>query len=446
MKYNLDKEKFAALLQQRPSLIKKINLENIDTVAFLIKRARQCYEYLPAKLRADVRIIRAYIHLSKEERGVQKTRPYNNYRNRANLSSIPTYEQLTEDERVDLIMRSNNNGYLINYLHIPSKREWMAAVESGFTGDIPHEYASDKDIWEAHAKGLRDDNSIPRRRIPETFWEKHEDAELFIGNMIDIHYKFLFSVPAKHITPSFLQRALQSACRLSSELDLGFFEDYQEIPNSVWKPDNVRKALESDAYNIQIIPVEFLDEGDVLAAIKRGVDIERIPISLQTLKVKAHFVAGRKNSFKYYRGFIEKELKTLSFQKEVAKLEDSRISGAENIHEYVEPINRKAILKVCPTFLKFIPKLEQTDDIITIFFENATNEEVDRLAPYINLGKIKKKHAPVLIGCTNNLIVTAIEKKLKSHKKRKVLTSLEGTDTVEIDVPPSEYAKILSQM
>lgn len=449
MKYYLDKEAFAKLLCKRPTLIKKVNLENIDLIAYLVKHAREPYEFLPLKLQRNINIVRAYIFMSKEERRSRSDYAYPSSVQRSpDFSNIPTpaLNELTETERIDLIKRSYQ---IITRFSNTTFNEWVVAARLGIDfKELPKEHYGRKELWEAMVRHLEKYNTSPEWEIPEVFWQRDKNAEKALLSILEFYPEFIQAIPSKRITSAMLRIIFQSGSTILLKK-----EKFSSIPREAWNERLVSLALKADASNIQTVPLNFITKKTAIAAADVNVSIKDIPPTLMCREVRAH-IAAHYHPFLSH-GYVDdpdefdpqffKDLKDPTFQIEVAKLKN----GVKNIHRYIKPDNRIAVLKACPVFLEYIPKLEQTDEIINTFLQNADPEEIDKVCKFINLGKIKRKHAPLLIGCEKQLILTTIEKKLKGTPRKKnteVVQTKKTSVSVEIDIPPTEYAKILDQI
>jgi len=454
MKYNVDKKKFAKLLINRPTVIKKVSSLDEDMAAYLIEASPTCYQHLgSAVLRASIKVVRAYI-----KRLWQEADPYNSsLHHHIDIRLIPrdTLRRLEMKERKMLLKRKTHAMVDIMRSYL-TYDEWLYAVENGQTiRDVPEEYWKRTTLWRAYAKQIKGADSGKKHvLLPDVYWEKDSQkaSESLVDMVRDCPF-FVTVIPPKRVTKEHLMATFQSG----KEIHLG--EDYRDIPTSSWDRGVAVLAINSDRRNIDIIPTNLLTEDDALRTAQESL-CGFIPEKLLTRKVKISIAAHKHMEYSsgkdsdYRRSDAEHfpELNDVSFQLAVVSLENKHgpQRGVRNIQEFVTPANRTLILEANPYFMQFIPKLEQTDEIINIFLSKATPKVLDDMAEYINMGKIKKSHAPLLIGCTNNLILSTAEKKLKRTRRTKNATehieTKKNTNTVEITVAPVEFAKIRTQL
>ena len=451
MKYNVDKKKFRTLLYSRPALIKKVvDLDESDA-AFFVEKGKHLYEFLPMELRTNLKVVRAYI---KDE---GETDPYNRYRyRRFNAKKIPlsVLDKLTPDERKILIRNacSSWNGYEF-FDSLPDKtyEEWLEAVKCGYKiNDVPEEYRTRKSLYKAYAFRIREDHTnTVHDTITEEFWTT-ANADSDIEELIKYTRHFIEVVPPTRVKKEHLIAAFQSGA------DLTLATDYENIPSSSWDRGVITMALKCNKDNIRIIPPSLLNENDAITAANDGVDFNYIPPQIVTRKVKIHIAAHRIGGYDTeYGGKPEfNDVYDPDFQEAVLK-EGGR-HACDNIQCFVKREDRHRMLAACPFFIKYIPKLEQTEKTIDILLENASREDLNGnfIAQFINLGKIKKHHAPILVGCDHNLLVTAMEKRFRGIKKAKKMSKEEAEAmqekktgwTIAIDIAPGEFAKIREQL
>ena len=448
MKYNVDKEQFAKLLWDRPALIKKITSLDEDSAAFFVKEVHACYQHIAPALRASVKVVRAYIHEDDNTKNI-----YSRYCNRHfdfKLIPVSALAQLTTKERKDLIkrvrVRYNVYEYFLHFVNrLPNKNyeEWLEAVAQGYSIEsVPEEYHTRKTLYFAMAKFYENSSCIPQDVIPEIFWLKDPDqANKDLVEALRISDIMIHAIPPKRITNEHMVAGF-----LSGSLDLSD-EKFLEIPRCSWNRAVVSMALSNEANNIQIIPEGLLTEDDAISCADAEVSADNIPDSILTRKVWIHIVAKRNTPYdptdeddKKHTQFTD-----LKFQIDVAK---HSYRGAKNLVWFIKPENREAILKVCPEFIRCIPKLEQTSKTIDTLLESASPEILDEISEFINLGKIKKEHAPLLVGCTSNLILSTMEKKFKGVTKHDVehIETVKTKTTVEINVASVEFSKIRTQL
>ena len=454
MKYNVDKKKFRALLVNQPRQIKKVSLDE-GTAAYLVEGAPSCYEYIQDdELRASVKVVRAYI---KELMKKIETTAYSGGPRR-NLRLIPrrALGELTLTERKFLIKFQ----YEITDM-LPDKvyAEWLCAVEQGYPiRDVPEKYWKRTTLYQAYGKYIKNcGGRIVHDKMPDVYWERDPEENRIrsgpIGEeLVDIIRKspyFIEVIPPTRVTKAMLIAAFQSG----KEIDLT--EEYKRIPFSSWDRGVVALALNCNMKNIDITPPSLLTEDDAISAAEKGIGFDYIPVQILTRKVKVHVAAHRYSEYSAHNPAYADdfpELRDVAFQCDVVSLENEIHGpkrGVKNIQDFVKPEDREAVLEANPYFIEYIPKLEQTDDIINILLSKATPGVLDVVAEFINLGKIKKFHAPLLVGCTNNLILSTIEKKLKGPPQRNSVEhaeTVQNSSTIEITATPVDYSKIRDKL
>lgn len=448
MRYNVDKEKFKRLLVDRPTLIKKITSLDADTAAYFIGGSKRCYEFLSFELKASVKVVKAYMKQVGDD-------SYNSYYNSFDYQKIPhsVLDKLSLTERKILIKAGS--GYDPTYIRsFPNKsfEEWKHAVKHGFhIKEVPEQYYTEVTLYEALAEHIKDNTGIIHDNIPEKFWENAQ-ADQHITDLIRIVPHFIKVIPPKRITKDHLIAAFQSG-----EINLGDEEEYRQIPSNSWDKGVVALALNKKPKNIGIIPPSLLTETDAINVAKASVHMSQIPEQVLTRKVKIHIAANHTTSYDSVGPFNSRndaddfpELLDIDFLCDVAKEDDGK--AVKNIWKFVKPEYRIRVLETSPYFIEFIPKKEQTDKMIDILLDNATSEDLDNLDTFINLGKIKKHHAPLFIGCESNLLLTTVEKKFKgaqrkmSDEEAKALKTNKTAFSVEINVAPVDFAKIKDQL
>ena len=439
MKYNVDKEQFINLLRDRPALIKKITSLDEDSAAFFIKEVHVCYKYITHELQKSVKVVRAYIHEGAT------TNLYCSSYNHFDFKLIPVsaLAQLTTEERKHLIKRTHYYVYdFVNILPNKNYEEWLEAVAQGYPiKDVPEEYHTRKSLYLAMAMYYKEHSEVPQQVIPEIFWLKDPDqADKDLVEAIKIENEVIKTIPPKRITNAHLVAGFQSGSLNLCD------EKFLEIPKYSWNRAVASMALDKDAGNIQIIPESLLTEDDAIFCADKGVNAQNIPDSILTRKVWIHLVVKRNTTFDPTDNDDKHpQFTDLKFQIDVAK---QGYKGAKNLVFFIKPENYCTILKVCPEFIRCIPKLEQTSKTIDTLLESASPEVLDEISEYINMGKIKKEHAPLLVGCASNLILSTMEKKFKGVTKHEVehIETVKTKTTIEINVAPVEFSKIRTQL
>ncbi|MCX5884343.1 MAG: hypothetical protein NT096_00260 [Proteobacteria bacterium] len=411
MKYLVDKKKFTLLLRARPALLRTVvNLtEEFCKTCFYKEKDERCW---------SAKFSEIYLEIPSELKTLAVTREYlkTNY---SELSIIPLdiLTKFTKHERHKCL---ENNIHNIEILPNPTYEEWLLVLSHSY-----HEYKNiPMDMWTqemalevARHNGDRGFDF----EFPEALWD-----QAFAIQMVTASSSMLNVVPTDLINNEVLQHCLNR--------DL----DKLEIPESAWDQATVEKAVELLSYNIQYVPKQYITEKINLIAASKGISFSLLTI--KTYPILVAYVAnnncdGNKDSIiKAVNKIKDKE----TFILDVLKTqEDNRPTGIFNLDFEISEELWLKILKNEPSWIIKIDRCNQTPAMVDAFLNSASADQIDRYALSINLGKIKAHHAPLLIGCENNLIQEIRNKFLKANAVNTV------TDTLmEIDLAPSEYAKI----
>jgi len=432
MRYTADIVKFRDLLLNRPALIKcvtNLTVEQVLSFMFWIDtweddegtpQSRphsnlEIYTYLPDIIKEDKDLALKYVE-------------NNRWGGQRNLSK-GLLESLNPEERLKLISISNK-GSAIDVLPNPTKDEWTHAI-------FNHSY--DENICNVPEQFLDEDLLIQLVRnggkdIPESVWKRPDAQQLLIKfTAADCDRFNDRDVPTSILTKEALETYIDQADKALNRDD---------IPPELWDEKLALKAVKSSGRNLHYIPQNLITEEMCIIAAVDEVLLEgsaRFRTRPVLVAYISHFRLGHFGWIKPMGKLIPKSLKNdPSFQIDVAKEGGSTgIQALLSLEDVViTPETWLEILKISPECLKSLKKLDQTDDLIDAFLSQADPELIDKVAKYINLTKIRKEHAPLLIGCKSSIILSTIQKHLKN------VSSVSGKDIVEIEMAPGEYAKI----
>jgi hypothetical protein len=408
MKYQVDIDKMANFLRNRPAMVKV--LTNL-TEGFVLK-------VLSKEFHRRQKTVDFYRALPIELKTLEVTRMYI-----ASCSSwcldysvIPQAirEQLTSDDRKAMLEKKTS---IIDELNDATPTEWEHALEHGYRNyhHIP------KNLWTKKlillvAKENSYDFDLDLAQMPIT-WD-----ETFAEALVDVNHKALKEIPVHVIS----NRVFKKACRQNLS---GI-----QIPTDAWDGDCIKEALECQASNIKYIPNHLITKEIVFKCAEEGV-WEDLPY--RDYDVLVHYISGNPHSWNNPKGLMEmlSKVNPKKFISDAIKL------GADpsTIKSFGFTITEdlwQTIIEINPRHLKEIPKADQSEAIIETFFSNAGYEIIDDLQNHINLGKIKAHHAPLLVNCRSGLITEIRNKFMKGDQEKG------GDNTIEIDVSPSEFAKI----
>jgi hypothetical protein len=418
MKYQVDREKLVSFIHNRPAMVKNVTNVTEEFALGLFKendynnKATEIYGYLPEAIKT-LKITRKFIKTASSYR--------------FHINDIPDEikKQLTKNDREDML---NKRVDTILDLPNPTVDEWTHALQGGFSdlNKIPRDIWTKEMVFAYIDKSYSDLEDIKDIAMP--LWT--EDLALKCAK---VEAQTLDILPPSMLTKWVVEAALFKQG--------GYCLDdcYKNIPDESWDEELVAKAVESTPYNIKYVPARFITE-ELCVAAARDVRFDELPI--QTYPVLVAYAAGDpglgEEAVKKFRK-AAKSYDPYKFIMDVIAAEGN-IKTLLCLGYKIDEDTWLKILDINPAYIQDIEKANQTDAIIDKFFSLANAKLIDEKANAINLIKIKAHHAPMLINCENRLMIEIMNKYLKGDQTDKT------EDTIEIDVPPSEYAKIKSQL
>lgn len=418
MKYLVDKNKLAKFLHSRPTLIKTIvNLtEDFCKDCLNIEKLK---EKKDDYFRGDFSGL--YASIPTEFKTLEVTREYLN-------SSSSSYGfdpmippeiliKLSKADRAKILGKASRN---IVALPNPTYEEWLFVLNDGFK-DFE---AVPKNMWTrdtmlAVARHFNGYSTGIGFKFPNTAWTQ----ELAI-DMVREESLMLDAVPTHLINNDVL--------RLCLARDL----DEIKIPESAWDQATAEAAAEKHAENIRIIPPQYITEKINIIAAKRGVSFDYL-----TIKTYPVLVASVANSAYQGDEIVEAVNQVKDKEQFILDVLDAHETGnGSSIYDIGLNMPESLWLRMIkghPICIKKIDRCNQTPAMVDMFLNIATAEQIDECAEYINLGKIKAQHAPLLIECENALMVEIRNKFFKAS----ALNTVSG-NLIEVDMAPSEFAKI----
>jgi hypothetical protein len=327
----------------------------------------------------------------------------------------PLLNALNKKDRLGIIELSCE---AIESLPNTTKEEWLFAVKKGYQmcEKIPDEMWSEEMCL---AMAHKDHYQLPE--IPERF----KTPEMAL-KLVSVNPKMISIVPSDLITNEILRKC--ASVSLASET-------IPTIPESAWDMETAELAVADVPWNIQSVPKKFATE-ELCLKVAKFVHIKALPV--QSYPVLVAYVSSHENPCEETVELVQKIKDKETFILDVLKAIENDKDTL--IYKLGIPMSEGLwlkILKVHPTHIRNIERCNQTPAMVDIVLNTATTLELDRLADVINLGKIKAHHAPLLIGCENSTLAEMRNKFFKANATNVVTDSL-----MEIDIAPSEYAKI----
>jgi hypothetical protein len=221
-----------------------------------------------------------------------------------------------------------------------------------------------------------------------------------------------------------------------AELITSLGNNLDVIPEELKTKEICRRCLLSYSNNINYIPSHFIDE-DMIANYYASLGNESYVEEREREKMK---------------NLSEKFLGTSLILK-IAQIDQKNYDKghrSRGLSLYLEtyPKIKKdlwpQIIKVSPISLKLLSKTQQTDEIITIFFQNASLDLIEELAEYIHMKKIKKEHVPFLVGTECLALQEIIERTIGKTVSNSFQTPSE--DYVIINMSDSEFLDIQNKL
>jgi hypothetical protein len=416
MKYLVNKKKFARLLRERPALARTIvtPTENFALSCFHLEKDERAW---------GAKFEELYIELPKELKTLAVTRKFIKTARALTVSNIPLdiLLKLSKQDRLQILEHSHRN---IEDLPNSTYEEWLYVISNGYRNheNIPADMWTEELALEVAKQGAVNYNGHFESKFPDHLWNQD-----FAIKVVTAHVDTLDVVPTHLINNEVL--------RICLGRDLGDIK----IPKSAWDQSTAENAMELHPSNIQYIPKQYITEKINIIAATKGIFYKLLTI--KTYPVLVAYVANNTNGSSE-REEVAKAVHKIkdkeTFIQDVLKVvDDDRSTCLFNLGLEISEDLWLKIIKASPELIKRINRCDQTPAMVDAFLGTATSEVIDKCAESINLGKIKAQHAPFLIGCENVLIQEIRNKFLKAGE-----VHTETIETIEVDMAPSEYAKI----
>jgi hypothetical protein len=255
----------------------------------------------------------------------------------------------------------------------------------------------------------------------------------------------IYNIPINLLDNALLRLAIEGAQKegqyVNAQTELSYNKKTCLGKLPIWDAYTVDLAVRtSEGRNISELPRKLITEELCIYAATEGISYKDLSIKTRTvlLYAVAHYVI---RSWKP-EVFTEHALGEPEFQTEALILGGA--AAVKNIKASGYIISEKVwenALRGNADLIKEIPRNDQTNEMVDALIMTATQEQIDKLADHINLGKIKTHHAPLLIGCECPRIMGTIEKFLSPADKER-MQSKANENQIEIDMSPGDFAKI----
>lgn len=431
------KSAFRRIIVDRPAMVRNLINPTTETIADTFFGNRKTFDYAPREWR-NKEVMEIYIklmakdgwgHLSNLEKFPRRVRDsidknlvrtlMKKHCNAIKYFSMP-YE--------DWIKYVSQPGADYSYMDIPEDTEeiLVAAIKhnSNIAREIPHSK------WTATlATRTVSDNSEVINHVPESL-RTLDLYRIALRNPIDL---------SERIPEESCDQALADQATLSGN-NLGC------VPDKFKTRDMCLRCLKTEPKCFNDIPMRFRDE-EMTIAVMTGTNLT---YWIDSLNDHSDHPLRAENKLGYSYWMSQDSL-LLNLAKKDQELwdkdHDYGLWGLENYQAKKRINNWAEIIKVSPISLKHLEKTNQTQEIIDAFFSSASIEVLDYLAQeHINLMRIKKDHAPFLIGCNNETLQGIAERKLGGPKKKKKLEDIKVTDDIVVlDLTDAEYRDILTK-
>jgi hypothetical protein len=414
MKYQVSKEKVLEVLRRHPALIKSINNLTEKDLAKLFTANSGCYKYTPPELKTAKNTYPFLIQIRWISRDL--------------LESIPprVYGEFTAKQRAELLKKDEDFSQ-----HLPnmSVDEWMLAIGPGSTLDhIPDDILQVPAIQDAMAM---------HGSFTEENLSKMDEATLIrlVGINLDVYNE----IPPSLITAAILEKAVAGKMN-NRRIDIS------KVPKSVWTFDLLKATLSDHEKFYGDWPKSLLKEELCILLAQRNVYLHKLP-----KKTKAVLLAWGKAgaSLNYYNYPLPKIFKDEAFLEEF--VDYTGVNGLRTLKNNGGVTDALFLrgLRLDPECIKIIGKCGQTDEMIDALVETATSEQLDSLVNFINLTKIKKKHAPFLVNCKDDAITSLVTRKFSppARSPKTVAPAVPvvmKADACEVELTPAEYKKYFS--
>ena len=294
---------------------------------------------------------------------------------------------------------------------------WRLAIESGYPSWDLHSIPPK--VWDVSLLRcyLKNQGAIPNN-FPKRLWSRELVKEIVLD-----YPRITEGIPQKYLSDKVFLKEVLKEDTLAVYLD--------KLKRSDW--DQELADLAYEATNFTYVPNKFKTYKLCLKAV--GIcagNIKLVPQKYVDLKMQMTALMAC-NAFLHERRSFLKHIplhQDEDFQIEVAKKSKASYVRIGNIHSFkgLDIIQRHIrietwvkILEFFPETIKLIERYLQNAEIIGIFLQNASPELIKNAVDrgYINISRVGKKHAPLLVGIDHPRIKKIVLNKLKGKKKYK---------------------------
>jgi len=431
MKYHVNIERLRSLLETRPALIKTVITLNEAVILSLMKRSKDRYNYK----------IYEFLPEDKKTPALSVIYALGSWRY-SHKNNIPKehFALFTKKQRLQLIEKDAD---FLKSLPDPTRTEFIAGIKSQRFNEIKFipEHILDEEILILIAEH---DGIV--EEIPSKFWADETKGKQLLIELARKQQAIInrSDIPIQVYTTEALSEAFNDTVCL----------DRTDIPETLWTETLAQKALEAYVDNIHKIPTRLITESMCVEA-ARHVNLDKLPIKTYPVQV-AYVATGSicpddlpariKNNPEFQKDVVRKNAEGRIQPASVVLLNGvAPLKGLINLKKLEARITEETwveLIKICPDSIRSIKKLAQTDAMIDALLSVSSPEVLDNLAPVINLIKIKKGHAPLLIGCESSILSSTINKFFKKDDPASKIVTQATSSTVEIEMSPKEFSSL----
>lgn len=396
MNRTVDKKKFFHYLTHHPAAVKKLVNPSEDFLAECVKVSFSCIEFIPKEKQTE-RIVTAYLKTAAK-------------------LSLGTVKKFLETNQVS-----------ITYFPQATREMWVEAARKALTvdfGEIPEAIVCEE-LLAAFIKNNCNMNLV--KEIPERFW-----TESLIKTALDTGPDNINNLPKSVVSKKWVLYALN--IQVVSDL---------EIPEKLW--DEELAGAAADKTGLDNIPEHLRTKEICLKSIyKHLFDRDAIPVALWKDKdIQMAFACMAKNPEEMIPAIEKPAFQIEALQSAIGYLgTNTEKTDVERLIESIanlEVPDWVPILKLWPEAIKYIQKPDQTTEQILVTLQNRTEvHDLELIAGNLNLAKVTREMAPMLLNVENADVKDFITRKLAPPKRADGAES----DEVIVNITPQEYREI----
>jgi hypothetical protein len=451
MKYNIDEKTLISACHRREAIIKQISNPTEDLIFKMVKKNISVWEHLTPEQRTP-RIYAARL-LSASYYGVDSV---------IKELTQEIWDAVPLEDRIEVIKEHYTK---ISEFPKSSYELWLVAVREGYglytnycrdfkevspcLEGVPEEYMTEELILSAIGH-----DQTTALKIAGKYWTKS-----FIMKALKVRPEIFNSLPASMMSKDFLSMAFRFFKDIKSGRVRNNFKIFRDdIPEHCWTDELADTAINLDDNNFIHLPLSYQTKERALRVVTYN--------GSEKHTIAYHCYRWMSTDLKHDRDIILAYVSehdhidevpvsklTKSLAMDVAKTEQ-----AEEEHPNFHALERwpdfasmaEDIIDEVPGVIRVIDKLNQTDRMVNAVINKLSIEYIDNLVGRgcICLTKLKKEHAPLLIGSTNEELQTLIARKLNPTPRSQSVVQTDpaqalvaaGLATVEEKVVPKELS------